>query len=219
MSTEQKQKVSYAVEGDKITRTPLGGAPVVIGTLANGVATLTPEWASYKQTVKRMLNASGIEATVTAEAPAIVVPPAPVTTTGPVVPVAPVVVQAAPANPMAGLTIDQRKAINFLRSKEGFDIMEIESPAPSAPKMLSGHGDKTPAYVTWLLRYFPATFATTYGVIGMGSVERVRVQADPATGEKRKVRFREPGHVIARRATIYTDKQDSADDLESEGDL
>ena len=226
MTTEIKKKVAYDVVGETITRqvlVPQVGPVVVIATYVNGVVTMDPAWWDYRNTVKRMLN----EKAMTAVFAKIDVPPRPpkpepvaVVVEGqplPVTETATVGADVPPAltvDPLSGLTTDQRKAINYLRSKEGLSIVEVESNPPKAPRFTAGAGDKEPAYVKWLLRYFPREFAERYGVIGLGSVEKVAWVIDHETRQKTRRRTREPGHVIARRATIFTNVLQNVDDLE-----
>lgn len=107
---------------------------------------------------------------------------------------------------MRSLTVEQRKAVNLLRSKEGYPLGELERPIPPAPAKTSGAGDKTPEYVRWLLRYQPAKFVKVYGVDRVGSIEiTVPGKVNPSTGMRAPAtREWEPGHVLARRATIFT---------------
>lgn len=107
---------------------------------------------------------------------------------------------------LRSLTVEQRKAVNLLRSKEGFPIGELERPATAPPRKTSGAGDKTPAYVLHLLRYHPAEFVRVYGVERVGSIEiRIPGAVDPITKMRGPARRRwEGGHVIAKRATMFT---------------
>lgn len=104
------------------------------------------------------------------------------------------------------LSVDQRKAVNLLRSKEGFPLGELERPAPPAPEKTSGAGDKAPEFVKWLLRYHPARFCEVYGVMRVGRIEvRQPDTIDPVSHVRvRGKRVWQDGHVIARRETIYT---------------
>lgn len=189
--------------------------PVGIAGLKDGkVRWAHPDFVRYIGQVKALLKHRGIEAefvpyearppvtrdaTLVAveggEAPRMPEPPPPPTDD--------------PDGPdgMRGLTVEQRKAINYLRSKEGFELGAVERPAPPEPRKTSGAGDKTPSYVRWLLRYHPKQFCQRYGVQGMGEIEVVVPgQKDPVTGLKRPATRRwEGGHVLAKRKTIFTD--------------
>lgn len=118
------------------------------------------------------------------------------------------------------LTVDQRKAVNHLRSREGYPLGEVERPAPPAPRKSTGAGDKTPDYSRWLLRYHPAEFCRVYGVERMGPIEiTVPGEVNPATGMMGTATRRwESGHVLARRVTIFTDKLTNQPDDGEGGD-
>src|SRR5690606_37833331 len=83
---------------------------------------------------------------------------------------------------MRGLTVDQRKAVNQLRAREGFPLGELERPAPPQPRQNSGAGDKSPEFVKWLLRYHPRQFVERYGVQRVGPIEvTIPSRVDPET--------------------------------------
>lgn len=211
-----------------------GSKPVAIGAvvkMTDGVESSNvfryshPDFVRYENQVKGLLKKNGIEATIE---PYVVREPVtrdamlvrefdtdgtptaegPTTTTGNATPLT-VSIDTSDNGPdgMRHLTVDQRKAVNYLRSKEGYPIGELERVMPLAPAKTSGAGDKTPEYVKWLLRYDPAGFVARYGVQRIGSIEiTVPGPIDPVTKiRKPATRKWEPGHVLARRATIFTD--------------
>jgi hypothetical protein len=219
MSTNPTANVTYILVGHNITRTGKDGVSSTIATFNDGVVTIQPGCEQYRAKITALLKMQTppIEFRYAEEPPAQVAEASvePPTVTAAIQASVPTAI-AAPA--ASKLTVEQRKAVNHLRAKEGFDIVEVERPAPPAPRQDAGAGDKTPAYVTWLLRYHPEKFVEVYGVLGMGSIEKVDKSKDPQTGEVRRRRYREPGHVMARRATIYTQKINSSEDLDNGGD-
>lgn len=214
-TTTQKKGVLYELTDAGVitrhdTRVP-GAKPVGIAAFKDGkVRWSHPDFVRLENQVKGLLRHRGItdfEIMPYEERPPIV---------RDAVLISPPVVAPPPEPPpqdldgpdgMRQLSVEQRKAVNYLRSKEGFAIGELERPAPPAPETTSGAGDKTPAFTTWLLRYHPKRFVETYGVIGMGAIEvTVPGKIDPETGMLAPAtRKWEHGHALARRATIYTD--------------
>lgn len=220
MSTAtEKPRVEWTLtDKNEIVRTE-GGNALVVARLDAGLCQLAdPDFGRFVAPIAKLLKAQGIESKIVSYQPpvmrdarlisdvAVGGEDEPTTTTGMQAPVEPTIPDEG-VDGMRNLTVDQRKAVNLLRSKEGFPIGELERPVPPAPRLDSGAGDKTPAFVTWLLRYHPAKFVETYGVQRVGAIEvRVPGEMDPVTRmRKPTTRKMEPGHVIARRATIYTD--------------
>lgn len=184
--------------------------PEKIAALSEGVVRFShPDFVRFSTQVKTLLKSRQITATIEEYVERPPVERVATMTAGfPVNHPAPVEVDDPNGiDGMRTLSVEQRKAINYLRSREGFPIGELERPAPPKPAFDSGSGDKTPAYVRWLLRYHPAKFAETYGLIGMGSVEvTVPGVMDPETNMlKPATRKWESGHVLARRATVLTE--------------
>lgn len=209
MSTTKK-KYDVTPDGLITRQEPAETGPVVpiADLVGDRVTWRAPEYHVYLMPVRTLLKQRGIEARIVEPEPAEpVVAGDGVTVTTSVPPQEVRVQQGVDADGpdgLRGLTIEQRKAINYLRSKEGFELGTLERPVPPEPRKTSGAGDKTPAFVTWLLRYHPKRFAELYGVIGMGSIEVVKTVIDPETKKKKRIRSQEAGHVIARRETIYT---------------
>jgi hypothetical protein len=231
MSTTTKPKVLFSLSEDGIiTRSKKDSAaqPQAIAVLQEGkVQWSHPDFSKYRLPVSKMLKANKIEAEfVTPEERKPRSRSATLVTDAGFggedsQPPANVQSKAATdlgADGMRNLTVEQRQAVNHLRSKMGYPLGEVESPAPPAPKKTSGAGDKTPKYVNWLLRYFPAQFVEVYGIKGMGSIEVVIPgENDPVTGVKGPARRKmEPGHVIARRATHLTASAELRNDDEEE---
>jgi hypothetical protein len=212
MATEQKKKVAYDIVENQVLRQELPDGQVqILGIIENGVCTLQPDCERYRSVIVRVMRERKVEAVIADPVPA----------SGSPVQLEPIIYEEAekPKNrPISdcviGLTEAQRKAVSFLRSKEGMDIMEVENPRKACPPETSGAGDKAPEVITWYLRYDPSEFVRRYGVYGLGSIEVVRDARDPMTGKMRKTRVRESGYVLARRETIFTKKQLNADDLE-----
>lgn len=89
----------------------------------------------------------------------------------------PTVTRDLPRDPLAALTVAQRKAVVFLRGTKGLPLYDVE-PAPGNPPRMGAHGPKSPEYVEWLLRYDPVKFVTTYRVLGIGPVAKVEEVKD-----------------------------------------
>lgn len=162
--------------------------------------------AKYEAVVTRRVNEARREAKREAKAaaaqPLVVEQPVPLAVAQTeTVSVAPIIVTSVPAPTMNALTIEQRKAVNYLRRQEGFPD-EVETPIPMAPKK-GAYGDKNPDFVTHLLRYQPEEFVRRYGVTGMGEVQATRSVFDSTTSRKKIEKYMQSG-VISRRKTIYT---------------
>lgn len=212
-------KIAYHLDPhSRITRTAPGEKPMVIAALIdNKVHFAHEDFQKYKAQIAGLLHQKGHKDVafepyhsrppVTRDA--VLVSQAAFNPAGPASPMTPPPPpdEADGVDGMKGLTVEQRKAVNHLRAKEGFPLGELERNAPPAPRLSSGAGDKTPSYVRWLLRYFPQKFVEKYGVTGMGKIEVVVPgKIDPITHKKGPARrVWEDGHVLARRKTILTE--------------
>lgn len=82
-------------------------------------------------------------------------------------------------------------------------------PIPKKPSLSPKFGDKTPAYVEWLQKYFPHDFKIRYGVIGYATQSRPRIdgagnrQFDRVTGLPVMDIF--PHVLVAHRKTHLTE--------------
>lgn len=202
--------VSYALTDKGVItrhdRKQPGAKPLGIAVVVDGKVRLARgDFAKYENMIRKLLKAHGLVAEIepyVQREPVILYAQA--VAGGEAVPAE--VNESVGVDGMAGLTVEQRKAVNYLRSKEGFPMGSLERPIPPEPAKTSGAGDKTPAFVLWLLRYDPARFVRTYGVVGFGSIEvTVPGKVDPVTHVKKPATRRwESGHVLARRETILT---------------
>ena len=177
-----------------------GSEDLLIANIVDGQVVYTSdEFKKYDPVVRRRINEARREEKREAKAAALNPPPAnPQSET---VIAGPTVVTQVPSMTMISLTVEQRKAVNYLRRQEGFPD-EVESPAPDAPRK-GAYGDKNPEFVTHLLRYDPEEFVRRYGVIEMGQIEDKRYVLDTATSRRKIEKFMQKG-VIARRKTQYT---------------
>jgi hypothetical protein len=88
---------------------------------------------------------------------------------------------------------------------------EFNAGIPKPPKKTIESGDKTPAYVDWLQKYKPKTYAQKYGIVGEGQVTKYKDGFDPNTGRPIKVAKTEDA-TLSRRKTHRTEKLEAADD-------
>lgn len=209
-------KYTWTKDNGQIHRQPEGEQPDHIATLFAGVLIFTRDEAQKKwgHVVMRKCKEWG----QTVQSQKVAAPSEGTFSSAPETPVSSATVVAAPL-PVAPKTepvvedwakdMDSpvASAIRQLRYKLGYPP-SVETNPPRAPRKTSGAGDKTPEFVEWMLRYHPAKFAETYGVERVGSVEKTRLEKNPETERMRKVRYREPGHVLARRVTHLTAKKD-----------
>lgn len=108
-------------------------------------------------------------------------------------------------SPIGVLNSEVKEAILWLRNKHQMPPV-VETNPPPAPSTKKD-GDKTPAYVEWLLRYKPDEFAKKYGVMRIGRVKREEPTIDPNTNKLVKRKWEETG-VISKRKTHLTLKND-----------
>lgn len=195
-----------------------GSKAVAIAHLANGKVSFThKDFEKYTVQIRGLLVHKGVQAEIVPymERPPVMRDAVLVSDTGEDRPqtssigsAAAIVTPVDPDGPdgMRTLTVDQRKAVNLLRSKEGFPLGELERPAPPVPAGTSGAGDKHPPVVAHYLRYDPKEFCRRYGVQKVGSIEiTVPGQLDPISHTKKPATRRwEAGHVLARRGTVFT---------------
>ena len=203
-----------------ILRVPASGSGEIelIATLREGVLTYTSDSVKhYDPVVRRKLKEEGLKFDSVAVSPSAVPPPAQpprnpamgqkdpekitwTETFAPKPPPDPVAVYV-PETSLDALTVDQRKAINWLRQREGFPT-QVEANPPPEP-VRTRYGDKDSGYVSWLLRYYPAEFARKYGVVGMGTILETRTIVDNVNHTTRKAKVPVEG-VISQRKTHLT---------------
>lgn len=88
---------------------------------------------------------------------------------------------------------------------------EYNAKIPKSPKKTPHQGDKTPAYVEWLKKYKPKTYAQRYGIIGEGEVTHYHKGKDPETGRP-TVRAETSTAMLSTRKTHLTQKREAAND-------
>lgn len=114
-------------------------------------------------------------------------------------------------------------AIRFLNTNEipfesiileGDQADKVQGDIPPCPKPTIAAGDKTPAVVEWFRKYKPAEFKARYGIRGMGTVTKTRIELNEK-GEKVKVPFTVDA-LISDRKTHLTEKTEAADGKEGQ---
>lgn len=86
---------------------------------------------------------------------------------------------------------------------------EYNASIPQPPKKTIESGDKTPAYVDWLRKFKPKTYAQKYGIVGEGQVTRYLPSQD-ARGRPTLTPKTEDA-ILSRRKTHRTEKLEAGD--------
>lgn len=216
MTTETKKPtISLEPGTGRILRTAPDGSTLHIASFAVNSDTLTYESEDMKRRfqsgVGKLLNANGLKAGKTEVKPGPVLPQPPAQPSVGTVLGEELRQQVQQQNdPYTGLTVAQRKAVLFLRGKEGFPLFEIE-PAPAKAPRMGPLGPKNPEYIMHLLRYDPVQFCRQYRVLGIGNITQVvREVVDKPSGQTALVE-KPLRCVLSLSKTHLTEKADDLD--------
>lgn len=115
-----------------------------------------------------------------------------------------------------GVTVDDSELESKDTDIDDEHTEEYNASIPSPPKKTIESGDKTPAYVDWLRKHKPKTYAQKYGIVGEGQVTKYLPAQDERGRPTLKAVTSEA--ILARRKTHRTEKLEAGDPADDSGE-